>query len=281
MNAHSSSLPPTVPSPPRPRHARSLGASVPLDDETLLARKLERAPFEAMQAEYFRQGELLILPDFIPAPIIAQCQREAEAATKFVTRLRVLGYRRGGAASRHVLEREAPAVTALYRSPALRSFLSKLIDVPLLLAPEEDPHGCALYTYTRPGDRVGFHYDTSFYRGARYTVLIGLHDDSSARLHCRLHTRTPHRQIVELKVATRPGTVVIFDGDKLHHCVTPLGVGERRIVLSLQYVTRQDMGSLQRAVSNLKDAMAYFGFAEFLRWFRPRARALPPGAGAQ
>ena len=43
----------------------------------------------------------------------------------------------------------------------------------LHLCPDEDPHACALYFYTEAGDHMGYHYDTSYYTGARYTVLFG------------------------------------------------------------------------------------------------------------
>ena len=52
-----------------------------------------------------------------------------------------------------------------------------------------DPHAYALYFYTRPGDHIGWHYDTSYYAGRRYTLLIGVIDDSTCRLDYQLHTR--------------------------------------------------------------------------------------------
>jgi hypothetical protein len=63
----------------------------------------------------------------------------------------------------------------------------------------------------------------------------------------------------ELQLATEPGTVVIFNGDKLWHAVTPLEEGEERAVLTLEYVTSQDMSPFKRLYSNLKDAFGYFG----------------------
>ncbi|MBA2252828.1 MAG: 2OG-Fe(II) oxygenase, partial [Nitrospirales bacterium] len=59
-------------------------------------------------------------------------------------------------------------------------------------------------------------------------------------------------------------TVVIFNGDKLWHAVTPLGEGEERAVLTLEYVTNQEMGSIKRLYSNLKDAFGYFGLKALL-----------------
>ena len=131
---------------------------------------------------------------------------------------------------------------------------------PLLVCPEDDPHACALYYYTEPGDHIGYHYDTSYYKGARYTVLLGLVDRSpSCQLVCQLYKDDPARETREIRLSTEPGTLVVFNGDKLWHAVTPLAAGEERIVLTLEYVTDPNMGRFQRLFSNLKDAFAYFG----------------------
>jgi hypothetical protein len=77
---------------------------------------------------------------------------------------------------------------------------------------------------------------------------------------------------VELALATHPGTFILFNGDKLWHSVTPLGEGEERVSLTLEYVTDPSMSPVKRLVSNLKDAFAYFGVRQvFLR--RDSARA--------
>lgn len=134
-----------------------------------------------------------------------------------------------------------------------------------MLCPEEDPHSCALYFYTEAGDHIGYHYDTSYYKGDRFTVLLGLQDQSSSRLVCRLHTKEQGREVKELSLLTDPGTFIFFNGDKLHHAVTPLGAGEERIVLTLQYITNPSMGLAQRWFSNMKDAVGYFGWSAMFR----------------
>jgi hypothetical protein len=118
---------------------------------------------------------------------------------------------------------------------------------------------------------MGYHYDTSYYKGARYTVLFGLVQDSTSRLQCRLHTRQPGRAPVDLAVATHPGSMVIFNGDKVYHGVSPSQDGDRRVVFTMEFVTSREMGRLQRLFSNLKDAFAYFGIRALLRG-RSRAR---------
>jgi hypothetical protein len=69
-----------------------------------------------------------------------------------------------------------------------------------------------------------------------------------------------------------PGGLVLFDGDKLRHRITPIGANEFRVSLTFEYVTSQHMSPWWRFVSNMKDAVAYFGFRQvFRRLARGRA----------
>jgi hypothetical protein len=92
-----------------------------------------------------------------------------------------------------------------------------------------------------------------------------LRDQSSSKLLCRLHTKDSGKEIQELSLVTEPGTFVFFNGDKLHHAVTPLAEGEERIVLTLQYVTNPAMSVAHRLFSNMKDAVGYFGWSALFR----------------
>ena len=87
-----------------------------------------------------------------------------------------------------------------------------------------------------------------------------------------LHRADPTRRPVDFSLSTEPGALVVFNGDKLWHAITPLGPGEERVVLTMQYVTDQAMAPFKRFVSDMKDAISYFGFREV---FRRRATRLP------
>jgi len=77
---------------------------------------------------------------------------------------------------------------------------------------------------------------------------------------------------------THPGTMVIFNGDKLWHAVTPLEPGAERIMLTMEYVTNPKMGTFKRFISSMKDATAYFGVSALWR-ARPSARRPRATAG--
>ena len=96
-------------------------------------------------------------------------------------------------------------------------------------------------------------------------MLLGLIERSSSRLVCQLYRNDPRRAPVDLQLATHPGTLILFNGDKLWHSVTPLGEGEERVSLTLEYVTDPSMHPVKRLFSNLKDAFAYFGFRAVFR----------------
>jgi hypothetical protein len=238
-----------------------------------VARALARLDRKAVRGAYLRQNEFVHLPGCLPAPLIDALVAESQAVRPAIHRAYIPRHKKGGSVSAYTLVERAPAIQALYRAPALVEFLAAVTGRSLFACPPRDPHACALYFYTEPGDHIGFHYDTSYYRGERFTVLVGLVERSSSRLVCQLYRDIPGRETVEVRLATDPGAVVIFNGDKLWHAITPLGEGEERVSLTLEYVTDPSMSPLRRVVSNLKDAIGYFGLRTVL--LGPRRKASP------
>jgi alkylated DNA repair dioxygenase AlkB len=222
------------------------------------------------------QGAFLYLPEFLPAEVTAQLVAAVAAVEEAVNRNYLPGHKQGGSVSRHTLDEMAPCVAQLYRSTALINWLSEIAGERLQLSPPDDPHAYALYFYTRPGDYIGWHYDTSYYAGRRYTLLLGVIDQSSCRLDYELHTREEGATVIPGSVQIPPGGLVFFDGDKLRHRISPLGENERRVSLTFEYVTDPKMHFGWRIISNMKDAFGYFGFRQVFR--RGLRKAGPAGA---
>lgn len=220
-----------------------------------------RLDFNRVHREYWEQNEFLFIPQFLPRTFVeATLVPQAQGVKGELNRNFIPGHKKGGSVSYYTVQEKAPLFLELYRSPAFMNFLSRLVEAKLTLCPENDPHSCALYYYTEPGDHIGFHYDTSYYKGARYTILMGLVDKSTqCKLVCELFKDDPVKTPRKLELVTQPGDLVIFNGDKLWHAVTPLGQGEERIALTMEYVTNPEMGPFKRLYSNLKDSFAYFG----------------------
>lgn len=217
------------------------------------------------KADYDAQGEFLCVPDFLPASVLASIQARLPALQTSVHRNFIPKHKKGGSVSRYKLNELAPEIVALYQDAGLTAWLEALCGERLLPSPESDPHGYALYYYTEPGDHIGYHYDTSYYRGKRFTVLLGIVDDSSCKLEYELHRKSKTHATIADAITLKPGTLVFFNGDEVYHRITPLGEGEQRIALTLEYVTDPRMHPWQRWVSNMKDAIAYFGFRQVFK----------------
>ncbi len=224
-------------------------------------RAVAALDFDRVQREYWDQNEFVLLKEFLPRDLVLEVlAAQTERQKSRLNRNSVPGHKKGGSVSYYTVREQAPEFLELYQSPVFLEFLTRLVNAPLIRCPENDPHACALYYYTEPGDHIGWHYDTSYYKGARYTILVGLVDKSQhCQLVTQLHKDDSTRETKELRLITEPGDTVIFNGDKLWHAVTPLGHGEERVVLTMEYLTTQEMNPFKRIYSNLKDAFAYFG----------------------
>nr|WP_206958282.1 2OG-Fe(II) oxygenase [Trinickia acidisoli] len=234
-----------------------------------VTRRLDQ---QRLREQFVEQGAFLYLDAFLPSDVTAGLADSARALVPAVNRNYLPGHKQGGSVSRHTIDRLAPRIAELYRSRALIEWLERITGDRLLPSPDDDPHAYALYYYTREGDHIGWHYDTSYYEGRRYTLLIGVIDDTSCRLDYELHTRTPGATVVAGSIQYPPGAIVLFDGDKLRHRITPSKAGEMRVSLTFEYVTDARMRPWRRFVSNMKDAIAYFGFRQV---FRLRGASLP------
>jgi alkylated DNA repair dioxygenase AlkB len=233
-----------------------------IDMEAELAEHIRGLDIDALRMKFLEQDEALVIENFLPKPIQEALLTALPKLNARVNRNYLPGHKKGGSVSRFDLDRYAPEFPALYQSPALIDFFKTLTGVDLLFCPADDPHTYALYYYTEPGDHIGWHYDTSYYKGARYTVLFGLVDRSTCRLEFELYRGRSDRASEHHSIALKPGTFVIFNGDRLWHRVTPAGENEQRIVLTLEYLTSNRMSAFGRLVSNMKDAIAYFGFRQ-------------------
>jgi hypothetical protein len=234
-------------------------------ERTKLPEVLSRFDVRGLRQRYAAQGRFLYLDEFLPAELTARLTAAVAAVEGSVNRNYLPGHKQGGSVSRHSIDRLAPDIAELYRSAALILWLQELCGERLQPSPADDPHAYALYFYTQRGDHIGWHYDTSYYAGRRYTLLIGLIDRSSCRLEYELHTREPGAAVVTGAVQIPPGGLVFFDGDAVRHRITPLAAGETRVSLTFEYVTDPRMSPWWRFISNMKDAVAYFGFRQVFR----------------
>ncbi|MEK7336510.1 MAG: 2OG-Fe(II) oxygenase, partial [Nitrospirota bacterium] len=119
-----------------------------LSIEREVERAIEGVNLKDTRRCYRDQSEFVVLERFLTQPMVDQLLYEVDLLTPDVNRNYIPGHKKGGSVSFYALQNQAPAILSLYRSPAWLMFLSRLVDAPLMLCPEDDPHSCALYYYT-------------------------------------------------------------------------------------------------------------------------------------
>jgi len=198
-----------------------------------------------------------IVPQFLPPQALAALKAEAESLIA-PERSYIPTHKKGGTIAYETLIENAPAIVSCYHSRKLMELVSRIVGVRVMPTPINDQSSLSLLFYDRPGDHIGWHYDHNFYRGRHFTVLIALANEGSAAgglSHAELQARVAGR---EMAVSTAPNTVVVFEGARVHHKVTPIQEGERRVVLSMTYCTDPRAWWWQGVSRRLKDT-AFFG----------------------
>jgi alkylated DNA repair dioxygenase AlkB len=151
-----------------------MAPAAPAAIEDAIARTLKALDLDAVRRTYRDQDEFVYIDRLFPEDVIGPMVEEVERAKPRLNRNYIPRHKKGGSVSYYTLREQAPGIMALYQSASFLQFVRDVTGAAANPCPESDPHACALYYYTEPGDHIGFHYDTSYYKGTRYTVLLGL-----------------------------------------------------------------------------------------------------------
>ncbi len=167
-------------------------------------------------------------------------------------------HKKGGTVAYETLCEAAPNVVGLYLSPQFHALISGIVGERIVPTPLHDQSSCSVLFYERPGDHIGWHYDHNFYKGRHFTVLLPIvnRDASGDGLSAaRLMAKVGGREQV---IATPPNSLVLFEGALVEHKATPIGEGERRVVLSMTFATDPGNTWVQGIARRIKDT-AFFG----------------------
>jgi hypothetical protein len=205
----------------------------------------------------FATERLVRVVNFVSAETLAHLQTEADAGRSHVERSYIPAYKQGGTLSYERMHSLAPHGLGVYHSEAMRQWISAVVGEDVFPTCDHDQSSCLLLYYDREGDHIGWHYDQNFYKGRRFTVLLAVQnaaaDGGVASGH--LQHRRAGGEIIP--VDTSPNVLVLFEGMRVHHCVTPVAKGDVRVMLSLTYCTDPRLGRVQEVVRRFKDVGFY------------------------
>ena len=202
-------------------------------------------------------NRIAAVPDFLRAGQFANLQREVEALSG-AERSYVPSHKKGATIAYETLIEHAPELTAFYHSEAMTAYISRMTGVAVRPTPLHDQNSLSILIYERSGDHIGWHYDHNFYRGRHFTVLLPVVNQGNAAdgySHARLKAMIGD---AEAELQTPPNTLIVFEGARIMHKVTPLAAGERRVLISMTYCGDGRANLAQAVARRVKDT-AFFG----------------------
>jgi len=109
------------------------------------------------------------------------------------------------------------------------------------------PTSCAIIMYEKEGDWINWHYDYNYYRGRFFTVLIPI----THELTCtKFQFKDRENNITDMDLTNN---ALCFEGNYLYHRASKICSGQKRVMLSCQYVTNNSMTFINKLRIKLKD----------------------------
>jgi hypothetical protein len=115
------------------------------------------------------------------------------------------------------------------------------------------PTSCAILIYENEGDWINWHYDYNYYNGRFFTVLIPITNQFTCT---EFQFKNDKNEIKSVNLTNNNS--ICFEGNYLYHRASKLCKNQKRIILSCQYVTNNNMSIVNQLRLKLKD-FAYTG----------------------
>lgn len=150
----------------------------------------------------------------------------------------------------------APNVINYYKN-TLCKLVSNKINLDLFPTDLNLPTSCAILIYDNEGDWINWHYDYNYYNGRFFTVLIPITNNLTCT---EFQFQNDKNEIKSINLINNNS--VCFEGNYLYHRASKLCKNEKRIILSCQYVTNNNLSFINKLRLKIKD-FAYTGKISF------------------
>ena len=160
--------------------------------------------------------------------------------------------KKGITVATHSLTQHAPSLIHFYENELCR-YVSEQVNLTLCSTDLNLPTSCVLLIYDREGDWINWHYDHNYYDGRFFTVLIPISQDVTCT---EFQFKNDINEIKSVELVN--GNSICFEGNYLYHRASKLCKNQKRVILSCQYVTTNQMNDINRMRLKLKDS-AYTG----------------------
>eukprot|EP01083_Nonionella_stella_P003354 9558_1 len=216
--------------------------------------------------QYYKNGELLYQPNWIKKACLNSFKIELDHMLKLQNSRTNLWFRKAGSINPDVIQQHAPKMYQFYTSGEVLRWMEEITKHSIYNQPHH--HTIYIYVYDEEDDWIYWHYDTSWYEGNRYTLLLGLINEGTYNQntsHALLQTKNGEETAeINHSLIIHPADMVLFNGDKVYHRVTPLKAGEKRIVLAMEFVDNIHCSRFSYIMQGIYNYVGYRGDSYYI-----------------
>uniref|UniRef100_A0A6C0KEH1 Fe2OG dioxygenase domain-containing protein n=1 Tax=viral metagenome TaxID=1070528 RepID=A0A6C0KEH1_9ZZZZ len=160
--------------------------------------------------------------------------------------------KRGITISAMNIKKYAPKLIQFYENK-LCALVSKKLNLKLFPTDLNLPTSCAILIYENEGDWINWHYDHNYYDGRFFTLLIPITNNLTCT---EFQFKNDNNEVKSIQLIDNKS--ICFEGNYLYHRASKLCKNEKRVMLSCQYVTNNNMNFINKLRLKIKD-FAYMG----------------------
>jgi hypothetical protein len=210
-------------------------------------------------APTFRSDLLLRVTDFVTPDTLRHLRDEALANLPRGIRSYIPVHKKGRSLPYEHIHELAPACLSFYHSRAVKDWISEVVGEKVRPALDHDQSALSILFYDQPGDHIQWHYDHNYYHGRQFTVLLSLVNKSGNGKAISASTlQRKNADGKEVNVWTEENTLIVFEGARVVHRVTPTEDGDLRVMLSMTYNTDPRIRPMMEIARRVKD-IAFHG----------------------
>jgi hypothetical protein len=215
------------------------------------------ADIEKLAGDFHRDC-IIRVEHFLDPQSLELLRQEGVAAMPLLKRSYVPTHKKGGTVSYEQIHSVAPGCLAFYHSLAVQAWVSRIVGHEVHPAGDHDQSSCSLLYYTEEGDHIHWHFDHNFYRGRQFTALVSLvnRGGNGGLSASRLMRKDAEGK--EIAFETAENTLMLFEGQRVVHRVSPAAAGDQRIVLSMTFNSDPRISFTREFKRRIKDT-AFFG----------------------
>jgi hypothetical protein len=152
--------------------------------------------------------------------------------------------------SNKILSNEMPEINEYYKECSI--IVSKYIGTEVTPLPNDIQNRMTLVVYEKEGDYIDWHFDTNHYEGRFFTLLVPITLEPTCGNY-----QYKNDEEKDTDVEINKGQAILFEGDKVYHRGKMLCKDQHRVILSMTFVTSQEMNTWNYTMHKIKEFGIY------------------------